>query len=122
MDNAPQSDQAMLIRLPLDWVTRLSELAVAPAEVLVHPDTGLDAQGAYLSMSVPSPAPELPRAVWVDLAPIMELANHNTESAEVPTAPLVLAAGQHFVVSEVPFGPEFMRRCSQALLDAGKPP
>lgn len=114
--------QALLVRLPSDWEPYLQEVAAAAAEVIVQPDVGLDAQAAYLSMSVPMPSPQLPRAIWLEVAHVMELSAYNARICGNAAVPFAFSAGQTFVVTK--FTPELepMRRCEEALQAEGKRP
>ncbi|SCK20838.1 hypothetical protein VAR608DRAFT_1557 [Variovorax sp. HW608] len=118
---APEA-QALLVRLPSDWEPYLEQLAAAAPEVVVQPDVGLDAQAAYLSMSVPLPAPQLPRAIWLEVARVMELSAHNVSVGGSGAVPIAFTAGQQFVVTEFTAEPGLTRRCQDALLAEGKTP
>ncbi|MBB3180950.1 hypothetical protein [Variovorax sp. Sphag1AA] len=114
--------QALLVRLPPDWQPHLEQLVAAAPAVVVQPDTGLDAQAAYLSMSVPLPAPQLPRAIWLEVVRVLELSAHNLSVGGSGSVPIVFTAGTQFVLAEFSTAPELMRRCEDAVHAEGKKP
>lgn len=122
-DGEGHSDcQALLIRLPHDWEPLLEQLASEKPAVVVHPDIGLDAQAAYLSWSLSLPASPLPRAIWLEVARVLEVSAHNRSLGDDGMVPLLLSAGQTFVVTEFSAEPELMQRCQEALQDEAKKP
>lgn len=112
----PPDGQALLVRLPQDWEPHLSGLASSRPIVLVQPDVGLDAQAAYVSWQVSSRDFSLPRALWLEVARVMELLSaHNRSIGGNEVVPLVLVAGQTFAVGEFSATAELMQQCHRAL-------
>ena len=118
-----RDEKALLIRLPQDWETHLSVLASSRPIVLVQPDIGLDAQAAYVSWQLSSRDFSLPRALWLEVARVMDLSAHNRSIGGSEVVPLVLVAGQTFAVGEFSATAELMQQCHRALQhEAQKPP
>lgn len=114
--------RAVLISLQRDWESNLIALGSARPEIVVHADVGLDAQDAYLSMSVDVAAPALPLTLWVELSHLLNLSRHNLQTTGTGDVPIAIVAGQQFVVTQFSAHAETLRRSEAAMAAAKKAP
>lgn len=113
--SAHTSSRCLLIFLPHDYAARLQTLATMKPCVRIHPDIGLLSQVAYLSWSAPSAPGELPMTVWVKLCELAGILDETTTPGETSTLPLVLAAGESFVIGAVEADDALRRQCAVAM-------
>ena len=121
-NHAHPDGKALLIRLPQDWEPYLDRLAGVAPQVVVHPDVGLGAQAGYLSWQLSVPEFPLPRALWLEISPVLELSAHNRGAEDCGVVRLVLIAGQTFTEAEFTAEPELVRQCHEALQNEAKKP
>lgn len=91
--------RALVVFLPADYEANLTALASSNAIPRVQQDIGLESSGAYWSWTLPAPAGQLPRSVWVLHDEVRESLEENFMLLDKWMLPTVWVAGQKAVVT-----------------------
>jgi hypothetical protein len=119
-DTAPST--SLVVFAPADFEPHVCGFSMAAPRVLVHPDTGLLSQGAYVAWSAPAPAGQIPLSLWLEAEQIVEAIDENEALDGASELPIVLVAGDTVTVTSIAPDADQLKRYRNAILAAKTPP